>query len=107
MEEDEGGNPAFKGGELGLDPWVLSSGFSLESWVPHYLSPPGKDAVIQAKVNGKELPGKPTIKWFKGKWQELSSKSGARFIFKESHDSDSNVRPPRRDQRRGWVPSQC
>lgn len=71
----------------------MSSGSSLESWVPHYLSPPGKDTVIQAKVNGKELPGKPTIKWFKGKWQELGSKSGARFIFKESHDSASNVRP--------------
>ncbi|GAB1292018.1 Myosin-binding protein C, fast-type [Apodemus speciosus] len=51
----------------------------------------GKDAVILAKVNGKELPGKPTIKWFKGKWQELGSKSGARFAFKESHDSASNV----------------
>uniref|UniRef100_A0A8C7BRM0 Myosin-binding protein C, fast-type n=1 Tax=Neovison vison TaxID=452646 RepID=A0A8C7BRM0_NEOVI len=51
----------------------------------------GKDVVIAAKVNGKELPGKPTIKWFKGKWLELGSKSGARFSFKESHDSASNV----------------
>ncbi|KAL6053652.1 hypothetical protein STEG23_018885, partial [Scotinomys teguina] len=51
----------------------------------------GTDTVILAQVNGKELPGKPTIKWFKGKWQELSSKSGARFTFKESHDSASNV----------------
>ncbi|XP_037373045.1 myosin-binding protein C, fast-type [Talpa occidentalis] len=51
----------------------------------------GKDAVIVAKINGKELPGKPTIKWFKGKWLELGSKSGARFTFKESHDSASNV----------------
>ncbi|XP_012588974.1 PREDICTED: myosin-binding protein C, fast-type [Condylura cristata] len=51
----------------------------------------GKDAVFVAKINGKELPGKPTIKWFKGKWQELSSKSGTRFTFKESHDSASNV----------------
>ncbi|XP_047691104.1 myosin-binding protein C, fast-type isoform X3 [Prionailurus viverrinus] len=51
----------------------------------------GKDAVIVAKVNGKELPGKPAIKWFKGKWLELGSKSGARFSFKESHDSASNV----------------
>lgn len=56
--------------------------------------------MILAKVNGKELPDKPTIKWFKGKWQELDSKSGARFTFKESHDSASNVRF-RRDQRRG------
>ncbi|XP_049478253.1 myosin-binding protein C, fast-type [Panthera uncia] len=51
----------------------------------------GKDTVIVAKVNGKELPGKPAIKWFKGKWLELGSKSGARFSFKESHDSASNV----------------
>uniref|UniRef100_A0A2K5H710 Myosin binding protein C, fast type n=1 Tax=Colobus angolensis palliatus TaxID=336983 RepID=A0A2K5H710_COLAP len=54
----------------------------------------GKDTVIVAKVNGKELPDKPTIKWFKGKWLELGSKSGARFSFKESHDSASNVRTP-------------
>lgn len=47
-----------------------------------------------AKLNGKELPGKPTIKWFKGKWMELDSKSGTRFAFKETHDSASNVRTP-------------
>ncbi|XP_051846248.1 myosin-binding protein C, fast-type isoform X2 [Antechinus flavipes] len=51
----------------------------------------GKDVVITAKVNGKELPGKPVIKWFKGKWLELGSKSGARFGFKETHDAQSNV----------------
>ncbi|KAM5209419.1 myosin-binding protein C, fast-type isoform 3-T3 [Hipposideros larvatus] len=51
----------------------------------------GKDVVIVAKLNGKELPGKPTIKWFKGKWMELDSKSGTRFAFKETHDSASNV----------------
>lgn len=48
--------------------------------------------MILAKLNGKELPDKPAIKWFKGKWLELDSKSGARFSFKESHDSASNVR---------------
>ncbi|XP_062031891.1 myosin-binding protein C, fast-type [Lepus europaeus] len=51
----------------------------------------GKDVVITAKLNGKELPAKPTIKWFKGKWLELGSKSGARFSFKETHDAASNV----------------
>uniref|UniRef100_A0A8C4LLC7 Myosin binding protein C, fast type n=1 Tax=Equus asinus asinus TaxID=83772 RepID=A0A8C4LLC7_EQUAS len=55
-------------------------------------SHPGKDTVIVAKVNGKELQGKPTFKWIKGKWLELGSKSGARFTFKESHDPASNVR---------------
>lgn len=54
----------------------------------------GKDTVIVAKLNGKELPAKPDIKWFKGKWLELGSKSGARFSFKESHDAASNVRAP-------------
>ena len=62
----------------------------------HQLSPllPGKDTVIVAKLNGKELPAKPAVKWFKGKWLELGSKSGARFSFKESHDAASNVRTP-------------
>ncbi|XP_076987032.1 myosin-binding protein C, fast-type isoform X2 [Tamandua tetradactyla] len=51
----------------------------------------GSDVVIVAKVNGKEFPSKPTIRWFKGKWLELSSKIGARFSLKESHDAASNV----------------
>lgn len=50
---------------------------------------------VRAQVNGKQLPGKPTITWFKGKWLELGIKSGARFSFKETHDSASNVRPLR------------
>ena len=50
--------------------------------------------MIVAKLNGKELPAKPAVKWFKGKWLELGSKSGARFSFKESHDAASNVRTP-------------
>lgn len=55
--------------------------------------PPGNDVVIVAQVNGKELPGKPSITWFKGKWLELGIKSGARFSFKETHDPASNVSP--------------
>ncbi|XP_058385928.1 myosin-binding protein C, fast-type isoform X1 [Diceros bicornis minor] len=51
----------------------------------------GKDALIVAKVNGKDLQGKPTFTWIKGKWLELGSKSGARFSCKESHDAASNV----------------
>uniref|UniRef100_A0A6I8PER6 Myosin-binding protein C, fast-type n=1 Tax=Ornithorhynchus anatinus TaxID=9258 RepID=A0A6I8PER6_ORNAN len=50
----------------------------------------GKDVKITAKVDGKQLPDKPTIKWFKGKWLELSSKSGARFSFSQTLD-ESNV----------------
>ncbi|XP_049757628.1 myosin-binding protein C, fast-type [Elephas maximus indicus] len=51
----------------------------------------GKDTLIVAKLNGKELSGTPIIKWFKGKWLELGIKSGTRFSFKEHHDSASNV----------------
>lgn len=58
--------------------------------------------VIAAKVNGKDLPSKPTIKWFKGKWMELDIKSGTRFSFKETHDSASNVRTP--GGARAWGP---
>ncbi|ELK18501.1 Myosin-binding protein C, fast-type [Pteropus alecto] len=55
----------------------------------------GNDVAVRAQVNGKQLPGKPTITWFKGKWLELGIKSGARFSFKETHDPASSVRPLR------------
>lgn len=51
----------------------------------------GKDIVIVVKVNGKEFLGKLIIKWFKGKWLELGSKSGVCFFFKEFYDFVSNV----------------
>ncbi|KAJ7313767.1 hypothetical protein JRQ81_005442 [Phrynocephalus forsythii] len=37
------------------------------------------------------LPGKPTVKWFKGKWLELGIKSGLRFQFKETFDKEKNI----------------
>uniref|UniRef100_A0A8D2IV69 Myosin binding protein C, fast type n=1 Tax=Varanus komodoensis TaxID=61221 RepID=A0A8D2IV69_VARKO len=51
----------------------------------------GKDVMISIHVDGSQLPGKPTVKWFKGKWLELGIKSGLRFQFKESFDKDKNV----------------
>ncbi|XP_062994188.1 myosin-binding protein C, fast-type [Elgaria multicarinata webbii] len=51
----------------------------------------GKDVTIIMQVDGAQLPGKPTIKWFKGKWLELGIKSGLRFQFKDSFDKEKNV----------------
>uniref|UniRef100_A0A8C7E538 Myosin binding protein C2 n=1 Tax=Naja naja TaxID=35670 RepID=A0A8C7E538_NAJNA len=42
-------------------------------------------------LDGAQLPCKPTIKWFKGKWLELGIKSGLRFQFKEDFDKDKNI----------------
>uniref|UniRef100_A0A8C3UVN8 Myosin binding protein C2 n=1 Tax=Catharus ustulatus TaxID=91951 RepID=A0A8C3UVN8_CATUS len=51
----------------------------------------GGDVLVVARVDGSQLPVKPSIKWFKGKWLELGAKSGARFQFKESCDKESKV----------------
>ena len=51
----------------------------------------GKDICISFQVDGKMLPCKPNIKWFKGKWLELGIKSGLRFQFKDIFDKEKNV----------------
>ncbi|KAK2510929.1 hypothetical protein Q9233_017319, partial [Columba guinea] len=50
-----------------------------------------KDVTVVARVAGAQLPTKPAVKWFKGKWLELGIKSGARFQFREALDKDSKV----------------
>ncbi|XP_068026516.1 LOW QUALITY PROTEIN: myosin-binding protein C, fast-type-like, partial [Melanerpes formicivorus] len=50
-----------------------------------------RDVLVSARVDGPQLPVKPTVKWFKGKWLELGIKSGARFQFKEAFDKESKV----------------
>uniref|UniRef100_A0A8C5T0M1 Myosin binding protein C2 n=1 Tax=Laticauda laticaudata TaxID=8630 RepID=A0A8C5T0M1_LATLA len=49
------------------------------------------DVSIHIQLDGAQLPCKPTIKWFKGKWLELGIKSGLRFQFKEDFDKDKNI----------------
>ncbi|KAM4651446.1 myosin-binding protein C, fast-type isoform 1-T1 [Discoglossus pictus] len=51
----------------------------------------GKDILITASVDASQLTVKPGIKWFKGKWLELGSKSGVRFLFKETFDKEKKV----------------
>ncbi|KAM4704558.1 myosin-binding protein C, fast-type [Rhinophrynus dorsalis] len=51
----------------------------------------GKDIILSASVDASQLTVKPGIKWFKGKWLELGSKSGTRFQFKETFDKEKKV----------------
>ncbi|XP_040288868.1 myosin-binding protein C, fast-type-like isoform X1 [Bufo bufo] len=51
----------------------------------------GKDIILKATVDASQLAAKPTIKWFKGKWLELGSKSGVRFQFKETVEKEKKI----------------
>ncbi|KAM9846066.1 myosin-binding protein C, slow-type [Aulostomus maculatus] len=46
----------------------------------------GCDITFVAKVEAKDLLRKPTIKWFKGKWMDLASKTGKHLQLKETFD---------------------
>ncbi|XP_037616748.1 myosin-binding protein C, slow-type isoform X4 [Sebastes umbrosus] len=48
--------------------------------------PVGGDISFVAKVEAKDLLRKPTIKWFKGKWMDLASKTGKHLQLKETFD---------------------
>ncbi|XP_074521934.1 myosin-binding protein C, cardiac-type [Halichoeres trimaculatus] len=51
----------------------------------------GENITFVAKVNAESLLKKPTIKWFKGKWMDLASKSGKHLQLKETYDRNSKV----------------
>ncbi|KAJ8245834.1 hypothetical protein GJAV_G00260800 [Gymnothorax javanicus] len=44
-----------------------------------------------AKVDATNLTRKPTMKWLKGKWLDLSSKAGKHLQFKETYDRDTKI----------------
>lgn len=44
-----------------------------------------------AKVDSTHLLRKPTMKWLKGKWLDLSSKAGKHLQFKETYDRNTKV----------------
>ncbi|KAM8908376.1 myosin-binding protein C, slow-type isoform 3-T3 [Spinachia spinachia] len=46
----------------------------------------GGDITFVAKVEAKDLLRKPTVKWFKGKWMDLASKTGKHLQLKETFD---------------------
>lgn len=54
----------------------------------------GGDITFVAKVEAKDLLRKPTIKWFKGKWMDLASKTGKHLQLKETFDRFTKVLHP-------------
>ncbi|KAM9705430.1 myosin-binding protein C, slow-type isoform 6-T6 [Menidia menidia] len=53
--------------------------------------PVGGDITFVAKVEAKDLLRKPTIKWFKGKWMDLASKTGKHLQLKESFERQTKI----------------
>uniref|UniRef100_A0A665WYC7 Myosin-binding protein C, cardiac-type n=1 Tax=Echeneis naucrates TaxID=173247 RepID=A0A665WYC7_ECHNA len=51
----------------------------------------GENITFVAKVNAESLLKKPTIKWFKGKWMDLASKSGKHLQLKETYDRNTKI----------------
>ncbi|XP_026123180.1 myosin-binding protein C, cardiac-type isoform X3 [Carassius auratus] len=51
----------------------------------------GENITFVARVCGESLLKKPTVKWFKGKWMDLASKSGKHLQLKEHYDRNSKV----------------
>ncbi|KAF7229275.1 myosin-binding protein C, slow-type isoform X3 [Nothobranchius furzeri] len=51
----------------------------------------GGDITFIAKVEAKDLLRKPTVKWFKGKWMDLASKTGKHLQLKETFDRQTKV----------------
>ncbi|KAM3859135.1 myosin-binding protein C, slow-type [Diretmus argenteus] len=51
----------------------------------------GADITFIAKVEAKDLLRKPAIKWFKGKWMDLASKTGKHLQLKETFDRFTKI----------------
>ncbi|XP_072906145.1 myosin-binding protein C, cardiac-type-like [Hemitrygon akajei] len=51
----------------------------------------GSDITFVTRVIGTNILKKPNIRWFKGKWMDLASKTGAHLQLKESYDRNSKV----------------
>ncbi|XP_017260014.1 myosin-binding protein C, cardiac-type isoform X2 [Kryptolebias marmoratus] len=51
----------------------------------------GENITFVAKVSAESLLKKPSIKWFKGKWMDLASKSGKHLQLKETFDRNTKV----------------
>lgn len=62
------------------------------------LSPTGGSIVFSARVAGASLLKPPVVKWFKGKWVDLSSKVGQHLQLHDSYDRASKVGHLARDR---------
>lgn len=62
------------------------------SWVIEVSFPSvGENITFVAKVCAASLLKKPSVKWFKGKWMDLASKSGKHLQLKELYDRNTKV----------------
>ncbi|XP_043562237.1 myosin-binding protein C, cardiac-type-like [Chiloscyllium plagiosum] len=73
-------------------------GASFQDDVPLFLERPqsgtvtvGSDIIFTSRVQGTNILRKPTVRWFKGKWMDVSSKTGAHLQLKETYDRNSKV----------------
>uniref|UniRef100_A0A673KNX1 Myosin-binding protein C, cardiac-type n=1 Tax=Sinocyclocheilus rhinocerous TaxID=307959 RepID=A0A673KNX1_9TELE len=57
----------------------------------------GENITFVARVCGESLLKKPTVKWFKGKWMDLASKSGKHLQLKEHYDRNSKSKVSKRN----------
>lgn len=58
---------------------------------PTATSPAGGSITFSARVAGASLLKPPVVKWFKGKWVDLSSKVGQHLQLHDSYDRASKV----------------
>lgn len=70
---------------------------------PAHCRPPlaGGSITFSARVAGASLLKPPVVKWFKGKWVDLSSKAGQHLQLHDSYDRASKVGPGPGDTRSG------
>ncbi|XP_029438050.1 myosin-binding protein C, cardiac-type-like isoform X2 [Rhinatrema bivittatum] len=50
-----------------------------------------ENITFTAKIVGTNMLKKPTVKWFKGKWMDLSTKVGKHLQLQESYDRNNKV----------------
>ncbi|XP_051885676.1 myosin-binding protein C, cardiac-type [Pristis pectinata] len=75
---DEGINPAAAGGLFVERP---QSGTVMV----------GSDITFVTRVMGANILRKPNVRWFKGKWMDLTGKTGAHLQLKETFDRNTKV----------------
>ncbi|XP_057682704.1 myosin binding protein Cb isoform X2 [Corythoichthys intestinalis] len=67
------------------------TGLFVEKPPDHVTAITGTDLILIAKVDSSTLIKKPTMKWLKGKWLDLSSKAGKHMQFKETYDRNTKI----------------
>ncbi|XP_078060263.1 myosin-binding protein C, cardiac-type-like [Mustelus asterias] len=51
----------------------------------------GSDITFTSRVQGTNILRKPNVRWFKGKWMDLASKTGTHLQLRETYDRNTKV----------------